>query len=169
MWKDHSDQLMLLYSTFIFAWFIGVNGTNSSCANGWEHTGAKPKSTVPGAPSSSVLDNKVLVGNGWEHTGAKPKSTVRGAPSSSELDNKVLAGQSDVKEIHEQLGSGGGPSIGFSLHGASNGGLLRNETGMLRCPLPSPEHGGQQTAAHGPQQSQETPKLSSKPGKHHFF
>ena len=130
---------MLLYSTFIFAWFIGVNGTNSSCANGWEHTGAKPKSTVPGAPSSSVLDNK------------------------------VLAGQSDVKEIHEQLGSGGGPSIGFSLHGASNGGLLRNETGMLRCPLPSPEHGGQQTAAHGPQQSQETPKLSSKPGKHHFF
>ena len=190
---------MLLYSTFIFAWFIGVDGTNSSCANGWEHTGAKPKSTVPGAPSSSVLDNKVLVGNGWEHTGAepkstvpgahsssvldnkvlvgngwehtgaKPKSTVPGAPSSSVLDNKVLAGQSHVKDIHEQLGSGGGLSIGFSLHGASNGSLLRDETSTLKCALPSPEHGGQHTTAHGPHQFQETPKLSLEPGKHHFF
>ena len=88
--------------------------------------------------------------------------------SETDLEHEEQLGMS-LKEIHEQLGSGGGPSIGFSLHGASNGGLLRNETGMLRCPLPSPEHGGQQIAAHGPQQSQETPKLSSKPGKHHFF
>ena len=130
---------MLLYFTFIFAWFIGVNGANLSCANGWEHTGAKPKSTVPGALSSSLLDNK------------------------------VLAGQSHVKDIHEQLDSGGGLSIGFSLHGAPNGDHLRDLTGTLRCvPLP-PEHGGRQTTDNWLQQPQETPKLSLEPGKHHFF
>ena len=130
---------MLLYSTFIFAGFIGVNGTSSSCANGWEHTGAKPKSTVPGAPSSSVLDKKVSIG------------------------------QSHVKSIHEQLSSGGGSSIGFSLHGASNVDHLRDQTGTLRCVPPPPEHEGRQTTDHWLQQPQETPKLSLEPGKHHFF
>ena len=116
-----------------------MNGANLSCANGWDHTGAKPKSTVPGALSSSLPDNK------------------------------VLAGQSHVKDIHEQQGSGGGSSIGFSLHGASNGGLLRDETSTLKCALPSPEHGGQQTTAHGLQQPQETSKLCLEPGKHCLF
>ena len=129
----------LLYSTFIFAGFIGVNGTSSSCANGWEHTGAKPKSTVPGAPSSSVLDKKVSIV------------------------------QSHVKGIHEQLSSGGGSSIGFSLHGDSNGDHLRDRTGTLRCVPPPPEHGGRQTTDHWLQQPQETPKLSLEPGKHCFF
>ena len=130
---------MLLYSTFVFAGFIGVNGTSSSCANGWEHTGAKPKSTVPGAPSRSMLDKK------------------------------VLTGQSHVKGIHEQLSSGGGSSIGFSLHGDSNGDHLRDRTGTLRCVPPPPEHGGRQTTDHWLQQPQETPKLSLEPGKHCFF
>ena len=114
---------MLLYSTFVFAGFIGVNGTSSSCANGWEHTGAKPKSTVPGAPSRSVLDKK------------------------------VLTGQSHVKGIHEQLSSGGGSSIGFSLHGASNGNHLRDQTGTSRCVPPPPEHEVRQTTDHWLQQA----------------
>ena len=115
-----------------------MNGTNSSCANEWEHTGAKPKSNVPGAPSSSVPDNK------------------------------VLAGQSHVEDIHKQLDSGG-PSIGFSLHGASNRDHSRDVTGTLSCALPPLEQGRRQTTAHGPQQPRETPKLSLEPGKHHFF
>ena len=115
-----------------------MNGTNSSCANEWEHTDAKPKSNVPGAPSSSVPDNK------------------------------VLAGQSHVEDIHKQLGSGG-PSIGFSLHGASNRDHSRDVTGPLSCALPPLEQGRRQTTAHGPQQPRETPKLSLEPGKHHFF
>lgn len=110
----------------------GMNGTNSSCANEWEHTVAKPKSNVPGAPSSSVPDNK------------------------------VLAGQSHVEDIHKQLGSGG-PSIGFSLHGASNRDHSRDVTGTLSCALPPLEQGRRQTTAHGPQQPRETPKLSLEP------